>query len=90
MKKLVHVYYFGRVQGVGFRFTAQRIAEELGLCGWVSNLDDGSVEICAEGDEGVLNDFLTQINSAFNSYIKDKQVNWKPAAGEFRDFSIKF
>ena len=90
MKKLVHVYYSGRVQGVGFRFIAKRIAEELGLYGWVSNLDDGRVEIYAEGDEGALNDFLTQINSNFSRYIQDKQVIWEPAASEFRNFSIKF
>ena len=90
MKKLARVYYSGRVQGVGFRFAAQRIAEELGLCGYVRNLDDGRVEIYAEGDESSLSDLLAQINNSFSRYIKDKQVDWEPAAGEFRDFSIKF
>ncbi|MFA5287008.1 MAG: acylphosphatase [Candidatus Omnitrophota bacterium] len=90
MKKLAHIYYSGRVQGVGFRFTAQRIAEELGLCGWVRNIDNGKVEISAEGDESVLNNFLAQIDSAFSRYIQDEQVNWEPAAGGYRDFSIKF
>ncbi len=90
MKKLVHIYYSGSVQGVGFRFTAQRIAEELGLYGWVKNLDDGRVEIYAEGVEGILNDFLAQINGIFGHYIEDEQINWGPALGEFRDFSIRF
>ena len=90
MKKLARAYYSGRVQGVGFRFTAQRIAEEFGLYGWVSNLDDGRVEIYAEGDESILKDFFAQIDSTFSRYIKDKQISWEPAAGEFRDFSIKF
>lgn len=90
MKKLVHIYYSGRVQGVGFRFSAQRIAEELGLCGWVSNLDDDRVEIYAEGDKISLNDLFTQIDSTFSRYIKGKQVNWESARGEFRDFSIRF
>jgi acylphosphatase len=39
----------GRVQGVGFRYFAQRKAEELGLRGWARNLDDGRVEVYAEG-----------------------------------------
>ena len=90
MKKLAHIYYSGGVQGVGFRFTAQRIAEELGLCGYVRNLDDGRVEIYAEGDGNLLNDFLAQIDNSFSRYIKNKQLNWEPAAGEFRDFGIKF
>jgi len=39
----------GRVQGVGFRYFAQRAAAELGLTGYVRNLDDGRVEIYAAG-----------------------------------------
>ena len=90
MKKRVHIYYSGSVQGVGFRYSVQRIAEGLNLRGWVRNLDDGSVEISAEGDEGVLNNFIAQIDSNFKLFIKDKQTNWEPATGEFRDFSIRF
>lgn len=41
----------GRVQGVGFRWSAQRRAEELGVRGWATNRDDGCVEIVAEGSE---------------------------------------
>jgi acylphosphatase len=39
----------GRVQGVGFRWWTRARALELGLCGWASNLDDGRVEVVAEG-----------------------------------------
>ena len=41
----------GRVQGVGFRAWTQRRARELALHGWVRNVADGSVEVCAQGDE---------------------------------------
>jgi len=47
----------GRVQGVGFRFSARREALRLGLTGWVRNLDDGDVELRAEGQRGALADF---------------------------------
>ncbi len=39
----------GRVQGVGFRFFVVRAAESIGLCGTVRNLEDGSVEVVAQG-----------------------------------------
>jgi acylphosphatase len=39
----------GRVQGVGYRYFAQRAAQELGLDGWVRNRSDGSVECSATG-----------------------------------------
>ena len=44
----------GMVQGVGFRFFARRAARELKLSGYVRNLDDGSVEAVARGDEATL------------------------------------
>jgi acylphosphatase len=47
----------GRVQGVGFRYFAQRAALELGLTGYVRNLDDGSVEAYASGSEEELSRF---------------------------------
>lgn len=48
----------GRVQGVGFRYSACDEARRLGLCGWVRNLPDGQVELEAEGPEDVLKQFI--------------------------------
>ncbi len=90
MKKSLHVYYSGRVQGVGFRFSCRRIAEESRITGWVRNLNDGRVEVTAEADEEVLHKFIAQVNTAFNQYIQDSQLYWGPATGEFRDFNIRF
>ncbi|HEX5481977.1 MAG TPA: acylphosphatase [Terriglobia bacterium] len=48
---------FGRVQGVGYRFFAQREAAALGIRGYARNLSDGNVEVCAAGSEKALEEF---------------------------------
>lgn len=90
MKKQIHLYYTGRVQGVGFRFTTEDVARDLGICGWVKNLPNGRVEVVAEAEEDVLKDFLTKINQYFSRYISDIDVEWRQANGEFSDFGIEF
>jgi len=90
MEKRVHVFYSGRVQGVGFRYTAQSIAEDLKVKGWVRNLHDGRVELVAQQEEEVLKEFLERIKKYFSSYIKDIQIDWEKPTDEFEDFEIRF
>jgi acylphosphatase len=90
MKKRMHAYCSGQVQGVGFRFTAESLAHDLGVSGWVKNLRDGRVEVVAEAEEQVLKDFLDKINQYFARYIRDADINWQEATGEFKDFGIEF
>ncbi len=90
MKRQVHVYYTGRVQGVGFRFTARDLAEDLQVSGWVKNLRDGRVELMAEAKEDTLQDLLSKIYQYFSSYIQDVDINWQEARNEFNDFQIIF
>jgi len=87
--KRLHVCYSGWVQGVGFRFTAERVADSLGLTGWVKNLNDGRVEIVCEGNEQKLKDFLEKINAAFKAYVRDIDVEWGEAAGGLEGFDIR-
>jgi acylphosphatase len=88
MGRQVHVYYSGRVQGVGFRYTTVDLAQDLEVTGWVRNLSDGRVEILAEAQEDILKSFLDKIKNSFSSYIRDVLIDWKPATGEFSDFTI--
>jgi acylphosphatase len=90
MHKRVHVFFEGRVQGVGFRFTAQEFARESGVVGQAKNLPDGRVEIIAEGDEERLSQFLSHIKDYFRRYIRDARVLWLDPSGEFDDFRIQF
>ncbi|MEW6101056.1 MAG: acylphosphatase [Candidatus Omnitrophota bacterium] len=90
MQKQVHVFYSGRVQGVGFRFTAEDLAVESGITGWAKNLRDGRVEVLAEGEERNLTDFLTKVGKHFANYIADTEAEWKEPAGEFKDFTVRF
>ncbi|MBL8291924.1 MAG: acylphosphatase [Bryobacterales bacterium] len=57
-----HFYVRGRVQGVGYRYFAQREATALGVVGYARNLDDGRVEVYAVGDEAQVNDLLARLH----------------------------
>lgn len=54
----------GRVQGVGFRAFVYKLALEYNIRGWVSNRSDGTVEICCQGTEKNMEDFLDEIEKA--------------------------
>jgi acylphosphatase len=88
--KRIHVFYSGRVQGVGFRYTAVSIASELGLTGWVRNLENGGVEAVCEGGEKNLKKFLKKIDEGLSNYIVKTDVEWEAAADEFEDFDIRW
>ncbi|MDP2873975.1 MAG: acylphosphatase [bacterium] len=80
MRKKLHVAFSGQVQGIGFRASVKNWAEGLGLAGWVRNNPDGSVELEAEGEESILQSFLTKIlQSQLQRYITSHQISWQPA-----------
>ena len=54
---------YGRVQGVGFRYSTQAQAQQLGLTGYARNLDDGSVEVLACGDNAQLEQLLAWLKA---------------------------
>jgi len=91
MKKQVHVYYSGRVQGVGFRMSAEEAAHHMQVRGWVKNLRDGRVELVAEADETTLQRFLREIEKGqMKNFIQHVELSWNPADGTFDDFEIRY
>jgi acylphosphatase len=83
-----HIHFCGTVQGVGFRYTALSIARQLSLTGWVKNLSDGSVQAVVEGPREKIEEFLSSLKGQFGGYIRDGQIEWLEARGEFDKFSI--
>lgn len=69
-----HIYFSGRVQGVGFRYRAMYTAESYGLTGWVNNLWDGRVEMEVQGDERSIYDMIAALNSGSFIRIDDCQI----------------
>ena len=57
-----HIVFYGRVQGVGFRYTAKYLARSLGLTGWVRNDWEGTVTMEVQGREALINKLLVGLN----------------------------
>jgi acylphosphatase len=90
-KKSLHLYIDGRVQGVGFRFFAQKTASRLGLKGFVRNLPDGRVETYAEGNEASLNEFLQRMQEGPGAgYVSGVEQTWGQPSGNYNSFRISY
>ena len=84
-----HIVFYGRVQGVGFRYTAKYLARSLELTGWVRNDWDGTVTMEVQGREQLINKLLTGLNhSRFISieWIDTKEIPLE----EERSFEVKY
>jgi acylphosphatase len=82
------VLYKGNVQGVGFRYTAVRIAEEFDVTGYVRNLPDGDVEIVVEGEGQEIDQFLAELSGRFDGFIRKQTQQIAPPGGQFRTFTV--
>ncbi len=84
------VYYNGHVQGVGFRYTCRALALEFSVTGYIKNLDDGRVELVAEGEREEIEKFLEAIRqSDLKPFIRNCTVDWQPASTQWKDFYIE-
>lgn len=85
------VLYGGRVQGVGFRFTAQRLAERFAVAGYVRNLPDGRVELVVEGEPSQLAALLDAVAREFQGYIRQAETTvLTPAQPPLDGFTIRY
>jgi acylphosphatase len=79
----------GRVQGVGFRYSALDEARRLGVTGWVRNTHDGAVELVAEGERDRLQRLATWCHvGPRGALVTDVEERWLEYKGEFADFRI--
>ena len=86
----LQVFYEGRVQGVGFRFTVRHIAKGFDVTGWVRNLPDDRVELRVTGDEQEVRAFLDQIaQSELHSLIRAQTENKLNEPVAARGFEIR-
>jgi len=84
-----HVYIQGRVQGVFYRDWTRKLAQSLGLTGWVRNLEDGRVEAIFEGERKKIKEIIDSCKKGPGiSSVSHVDVIWEEGTGEFKDFAI--
>ncbi len=82
------VHYTGRVQGVGFRYTAASIARHYGVAGWVRNLADGRVQMFVQGARADVEEYLKAIRQYWGGKIVDEESEDREIEG-FTEFEFR-
>ena len=77
------VHFSGRVQGVGFRYTAAQIARRYRVAGYVQNMPDGRVRAVAEGNPDVVRAFVDAVCQRMSRCIDTHHIDESAATGEF-------
>ena len=90
MNAAVHMVVEGLVQGVGFRWFVARHANSLGLRGFVKNNYDGTGEVEAEGDRGLLEALVKEVRIGPRSaHVTNLVLEWKDPTHQFTHFQIR-
>ncbi|MEP6662241.1 MAG: acylphosphatase [Verrucomicrobiota bacterium] len=88
-RRQMQILYAGHVQGVGFRYATKSVARGFEVTGIVRNLDDGRVELIAEGAREELEAFQRAVqDSEVGRFIRKEMVLWSEVKNEFRGFEI--
>lgn len=89
MNERRRIFFSGQVQGVGFRYTAIRIANAHPVTGWVRNRGDGRVELLVEGEGAVIESMLEEVRDAMRGRIRGEQVSRESPTGDMTGFSLR-
>jgi len=81
--------FFGRVQGVGFRYTAAGLARDCGVRGYVRNRSDGSVELVAQAPQANVDRLLAQLGEHFAGSIKSRTDEDYAGSEAFSTFEVR-
>ena len=91
IQKRIHIFITGRVQGVFFRQSTRVMAIKNNANGWVRNLDDGRVEIIAEGDESNIHALAEWCKTGpANSRVDKFELIDENSTGEFEIFEVRY
>ena len=87
--RLIRIH--GKVQGVGYRFFATRVARRLGLKGWIQNMRDGTVEALVEGEKKTIDEWIEELKEG-PRYAEVTKIDQEPkdSSGKLGDFDVKF
>ena len=89
--KRIHIFVTGRVQGVFFRQSTRVMAIKNNVNGWVRNLDDGRVEIVAEGEESNVNTLANWCKTGpANSRVDEFELSEETSTDEFENFEVRY
>ncbi|MGA2915531.1 MAG: acylphosphatase [Sedimentisphaerales bacterium] len=83
-----HIFFCGRVQGVGFRFTAREVALRYELTGFVRNTSDGKVEMLLQGDQQDIDCAIDDLQQTFS--VRDTQIEQVEFDSSYDNFDITF
>lgn len=83
------IWFSGRVQGVGFRYTTHRLADGFQVTGFVKNLHDGRVWMVAEGSLAEIDGLIAAIKQQMAGKISDTEQKQSEYLGEFETFQIR-
>lgn len=90
-KELRHIRIIGKVQGVGYRFFATRVARRLGLKGWIQNNRDATVEAMVEGEKSAIDEWIEELKEGPRyAEVTNIEQETKDFSGKLPDFDVKF